>query len=135
MSGAQSIRHVVIRGVVQRVGFRAWTEYTAIEHGLEGWVRNRRDGTVEAVVQGHAYDALVAFGGCDKTLPGAMMGLVRPSDITMRNLLVGETMPSELLMRAMGVSRTTADSARVVGALSGAAGVVARPTRRGPAGR
>ncbi len=50
----------------------------------------------------------------------AVMGLVRPSDITLRNLLVGETMPSDLLMRAMGVSRTTADSARVVGALSGA---------------
>jgi predicted MFS family arabinose efflux permease len=54
----------------------------------------------------------------------AIMGLVRPSDITMRNLLVGETMPTDLLMRAMGVSRTTADSARVVGALSGA-GLVA----------
>ncbi len=53
-----------------------------------------------------------------------LVGLVRPSDITMRNLLVGETMPTELLMRAMGVSRTTADSARVVGALSGA-GLVA----------
>ena len=33
--------------------------------------------SIEAVVQGHAYDGLVAFGGCDKTLPGAMMGLVR----------------------------------------------------------
>jgi Na+/melibiose symporter-like transporter len=54
-----------------------------------------------------------------------IMGLVRPSDMTMRNLLVGETMPTELLMRAMGVSRTTADSARVVGALSGAALVAA----------
>jgi hypothetical protein len=54
----------------------------------------------------------------------AIMGLVRPSDITLRSLLVGETMPAELLMRAMGVSRTTADSARVVGALSGA-GLVA----------
>ena len=53
------------------------------------------------------------------------MGLVRPSDITMRNLLVGETMPADLLMRAMGVSRTTADSARIVGALSGAALVAA----------
>lgn len=53
-----------------------------------------------------------------------IMGLVRPSDITLRNLLVGETMPSDYLMRAMGVSRTTADSARVVGALSGA-GLVA----------
>lgn len=49
-----------------------------------------------------------------------IMGLVRPSDITLRNLLVGETMPAHYLMRAMGVSRTTADSARVVGALSGA---------------
>jgi Na+/melibiose symporter-like transporter len=49
---------------------------------------------------------------------------VRPSDITLRNLLVGETMPTDYLMRAMGVSRTTADSARVVGALSGA-GLVA----------
>lgn len=54
-----------------------------------------------------------------------IMGLVRPSDITLRNLIVGETMPSDYLMRAMGVSRTTADSARVVGALSGAALVAA----------
>ena len=33
--------------------------------------------SIEAVVQGHAYDGLVAFGGCDKTLPGTMMALVR----------------------------------------------------------
>ena len=31
--------------------------------------------SIEAVLRGHAYDGLVAFGGCDKTLPGAMMGL------------------------------------------------------------
>lgn len=55
----------------------------------------------------------------------AIMGLVRPSDITLRNLIVGETMPSDYLMRAMGVSRTTADLARVVGALSGATLVAA----------
>ena len=53
-----------------------------------------------------------------------LMGLIRPSDITMRNLLVGETMPADYLMCAMGVSRTTADSARIIGALSGA-GLVA----------
>jgi Na+/melibiose symporter-like transporter len=53
-----------------------------------------------------------------------IMGLVRPSDVTLRSLLVGETMPANYLMRAMGVSRTTADSARVVGALTGA-GLVA----------
>jgi len=33
--------------------------------------------SIEAVVQGHAYDALIGFGGCDKTLPGVMMGIVR----------------------------------------------------------
>jgi dihydroxy-acid dehydratase len=32
---------------------------------------------VEAVVRGHAYDALVTFAGCDKTLPGMMMAMVR----------------------------------------------------------
>ena len=33
--------------------------------------------SIEAVMRGHAYDGLVMFGGCDKTLPGAMMGIVR----------------------------------------------------------
>jgi Na+/melibiose symporter-like transporter len=56
---------------------------------------------------------------------GIAIGLVRPSDITLRNILVGETMPHELLMPAMSVSRMTADSARIVGALSGAALVAA----------
>ena len=46
------IRHIVIRGRVQGVGFRAWTEYTALERGLQGWVRNRRDGSVEALLVG-----------------------------------------------------------------------------------
>src|SRR5439155_20634748 len=48
----QAIRHVVVRGDVQGVGFRAWTEYTALARGLEGWVRNRRDSSVEAVFAG-----------------------------------------------------------------------------------
>ena len=48
------MRHVVIRGQVQGVGFRAWTEYTALERGLQGWVRNRRDAAVEAVFAGEA---------------------------------------------------------------------------------
>jgi acylphosphatase len=46
------IRHVVVRGRVQGVGFRAFVEYEALRRGIEGWVRNRRDGTVEAVFAG-----------------------------------------------------------------------------------
>jgi acylphosphatase len=48
-------RHVVFRGRVQGVGFRAFVEEVAARHGIEGWVRNRRDGiTVEAVFEGAA---------------------------------------------------------------------------------
>ncbi|MEI7710945.1 MAG: MFS transporter [Rhodospirillales bacterium] len=48
-------------------------------------------------------------------------GLIRPSDLAMRNALVAETMPGDRLMAAMGVARTTSDSARVIGSLAGAA--------------
>ena len=51
----------------------------------------------------------------------ALIGLVRPSDMGMRAALVGDTMPPEHLMGAMGIARTTSDSARVAGALTGAA--------------
>ncbi len=44
---------VVVRGQVQGVGYRAWTEAEATARGLRGWVRNRRDGTVEAVLSGN----------------------------------------------------------------------------------
>src|SRR4029077_7463785 len=50
----------------------------------------------------------------------AVSGLIRPSDQGMRNALVGETMPAGALMATMGVSRTTADSARIAGSLFGA---------------
>jgi acylphosphatase len=44
--------HVVISGRVHGVGYRAWTDETARDFGLSGWVRNRRDGSVEAVFMG-----------------------------------------------------------------------------------
>jgi acylphosphatase len=47
-----AIRQVTIRGRVQGVGYRAWVENRARAHGLEGWVRNRRDGSVEALFAG-----------------------------------------------------------------------------------
>jgi len=49
---SQMIRQVTIRGRVQSVGYRAWVEYQAVRDGLEGWVRNRTDGSVEAVFAG-----------------------------------------------------------------------------------
>jgi predicted MFS family arabinose efflux permease len=48
------------------------------------------------------------------------MGLMRPSDLVMRYALIGQTMPANHLMGATSVSRTTQDSARIMGALSGA---------------
>jgi acylphosphatase len=50
MSG--TIRQVTIRGRVQGVGYRYWVEQQATAHALEGWVRNRRDGSVEALFSG-----------------------------------------------------------------------------------
>ena len=43
---------VRITGLVQGVGFRAWMEQAARARGISGWVRNRRDGSVEAVISG-----------------------------------------------------------------------------------
>lgn len=48
------VRHLQAHGRVQGVGYRAFVEDEARARGLEGWVRNRRDGTVEAVLQGEA---------------------------------------------------------------------------------
>lgn len=53
-------RRFVVHGVVQGVGFRHALCREALRLGLAGWVRNRRDGTVEALAVGsnHALDAL-----------------------------------------------------------------------------
>jgi len=51
----------------------------------------------------------------------AAIGLVRPSDMAIRFTLIGETVPGASLMAASGIQRTTSDSARLAGYLSGAA--------------
>ena len=53
----------------------------------------------------------------------ALAGLMRPSDMAMRNVLVGQTMRPEMLMGALSISRTTSDTARIAGALAGTGGV------------
>ena len=49
-----------------------------------------------------------------------LAGLIRQSDLVMRNALIGDTMPRGQLMSAMSLSRTTQDTARIAGALAGA---------------
>lgn len=57
--------HVIISGRVQGVGFRAWVRRTADNFGVSGWVRNCRNGDVEAVFSGPeaAVAAMVAACG------------------------------------------------------------------------
>ena len=50
--GKRILLRTIVRGRVQGVGFRAWTQHQAQLHGLEGWVRNLRDGAVEAMLAG-----------------------------------------------------------------------------------
>jgi acylphosphatase len=65
------VRHVIVRGRVQGVGYRAWTELVAIKQRLGGWVRNRRDGTVEAVFVGEAMAVEAMVTACRRGPPAA----------------------------------------------------------------
>jgi acylphosphatase len=69
-----------IEGLVQGVGFRAFVEREAGARGLHGWVRNRRDGGVEAVLAGPAgrVDAMIDL--CREGPPAARVDLIKVLD-------------------------------------------------------
>ena len=60
--------HLIVSGRVQGVYFRAETQKAAAIFGLHGWVRNKRDGTVEAIVEGSKKDVMSLINWC-KTGP------------------------------------------------------------------
>lgn len=71
--------HAIISGRVQGVGFRMWAHEQAFALGLSGWVRNKRDGTVEAVFAG------------DEVKVAAMLGKLRTGPLGARVDHVFET--------------------------------------------
>ncbi|KAH7293955.1 hypothetical protein KP509_28G049800 [Ceratopteris richardii] len=65
--------NVRIKGRVQGVFYRNWTVETAKKLGLDGWVRNRRDGSVEAVFAGKASVVDLMVENCRSGPPAAMV--------------------------------------------------------------
>ncbi len=58
------VRHVTISGGVQGVGYRAWVDHQARNKNLEGWVRNLRDGRVEALFAGPSDVVTAMIAAC-----------------------------------------------------------------------
>ena len=73
-------KRLSITGRVQGVGFRFYMERKARELGVTGWVRNRRDGSVEAIIQGAsaAVEAMIAWAR--RGPPSAIVAEVRVTD-------------------------------------------------------
>ena len=80
------IRHLVIRGRVQGVGYRAFVEDAALDHGVAGWVRNRRNGEVEAVFAGPAAAVAQVAQACRRGPRGARVDGVEEREATQEEL-------------------------------------------------
>jgi acylphosphatase len=76
VSGADITVSVRIRGRVQGVWYRGWTEEEALRRGLRGWVRNRRDGSVEALFAGPSAVVQDMIDACWKGPPAARVEAV-----------------------------------------------------------
>ena len=73
-------RHLQIRGRVQGVGFRYSMQREATRLGVNGWVRNRRDGSVEALAQGREEAVAALTAWARRGPPGACVDELRISD-------------------------------------------------------
>lgn len=79
MSGAVIV-HLVVHGRVQGVGYRAFVDSEASSRDLQGWVRNCRDGTVEAVLSGDAALIEEMIAVCKRGPFGARVDAIHRSD-------------------------------------------------------
>lgn len=80
------MRHIVVRGRVQGVGYRAFVADEAISRGIEGWVRNRRDGTVEAVFAAPAQRVASIVEACRRGPWGARVDSIDEREATEQEL-------------------------------------------------
>jgi len=69
----RQLSHLVIRGRVQGVSFRAWTVRQAQSRGVDGWIRNREDGGVEAILAGDADEVKKIVDACRYGPAGAVV--------------------------------------------------------------
>jgi acylphosphatase len=83
-----------ILGRVQGVGFRFYTERKARELGVTGWVRNCRDGSVEAVIQGAPGPVEAMIAWARRGPPSAVVAEVRVTDAS-GDYAAFETRPTE----------------------------------------
>ena len=74
------IRHVVVEGFVQGVGYRDFARRAALRLGVSGWVRNRSDGTVEALMAGAPADVEAMLGEMRRGPRGAAVAHLRLID-------------------------------------------------------
>jgi acylphosphatase len=68
--------HLIVRGRVQGVGYRWWAVETARRLGLDGWVRNRRDGSVELLAMGPETATEQLVEACRRGPPAAAVSSV-----------------------------------------------------------
>lgn len=72
--------HVLVAGRVQNVWYRAWLRETAGRHDVRGWVRNRRGGSVEAVLSGSEAAVDAVLDACRSGPPAARVDEIRVTD-------------------------------------------------------
>jgi acylphosphatase len=72
--------HLTVAGQVQAVGFRAFVAREAMARGLAGWVRNRSDGSVEAVFAGAADAVEMMVAACRRGPPASVVTDMKIAD-------------------------------------------------------